>query len=128
MSKNAILITLAVVMLAVAGLLLVNYFSGPGGERGEVIRKGPVVPVVCVNSACGAEPKDVRAMASDNDWPKACPTCGEKTLYRSVPCFKCGALTPQKPDGQGRIYCSKPNCGAWLNPPPGGVEGSGATP
>jgi len=119
--KDMILLLFAVAAIAVAGVVFVNN-QGPK-ENGEGLDR--VDHYSCQNESCQAEFTMTLAELNDGQiHPEtgmpACPTCGDYTVTRALPCPSCG--THLKLVGHGQLPKVCPSCGAQIVKPTGGDD------
>ncbi len=103
MNRNHVMIGLIAICLIIIVFVL---FGGSGDKHVEdALKQGLRSNVACANEACQWTSSDYRAHADDADWPKECPDCKDKTLYKASICPWCEKMTYMKRAEDNGIYC-----------------------
>jgi hypothetical protein len=123
MNKTIVAVVVIIVCLVVSAWFIFRNPITTKPEVEQVKKYGPKIHVLCTDKSCGYSAEDFRAHSYDTDWPKECPKCKNKTLYRCVICPQCVKYTPKiiETAGDHTFYTCR-NCGAKMEIVTGGEE------
>ena len=113
MNRKIVAVVVIVVCVVVSVWFIFRNPLTTNREAEAVKQDGAKIHVLCTDKSCGYASETFRAHSYDTDWPKECPKCKNKSLYRCVLCPKCVTYTPRVVEtvGDQSFYTCR-NCGA----------------
>jgi len=110
--RNAVYVAVILVCAALAAWITFVWKPGTVDDHtADILKHGQHIRVICTNPDCKYTQEGYRAHSDDLDWPKACPQCGQETLYRAWECPYCLKQTIWMPWAEDRPSIRCIHCG-----------------